>query len=75
MASGAFCGVIAIDERHGTPRQAIDEQAKAADLTHAATVHRMILADLMDAGVDERCARAVITAIAKGMVPNVTIRY
>lgn len=46
-----------------------------ADRDHAAQVHREIVADLMDAGLNQTVAVLIVTAIAKGKVPRLTITY
>ncbi len=43
--------------------------------TNAAQVHRLILADLIDAGIPEEPARAVIVAVARGLIAHLTITY
>lgn len=56
-------------------RIADEAAARAADIEHRKTVNNKALADLVAAGVPEECAKACITAIAKGAVSAVRITY
>ncbi|WP_455865428.1 hypothetical protein [Pantoea agglomerans] len=56
-------------------RIADEAAARAADIEHRKTVNNKALADLVAAGVPEECAKACITAIAKGAVSAVRIIY
>lgn len=56
-------------------RIADESAARAADIEHRKTVNNKALADLVAAGVPEECAKACITAIAKGAVSAVWIIY
>ncbi|MBN7122856.1 hypothetical protein BSU01_14215 [Erwinia billingiae] len=49
--------------------------SRAADIEHRKTVNNKALADLVAAGVPEDCAKACITAIAKGAVSAIRITY
>jgi len=52
------------------------EAAAASDKSVEATVHSAILGALIDlAGLDTKTGKRVVTAIAKGRVPHVVIRY
>jgi len=60
-------------ERVEAERQA---QVREADKEHRATINRMAVTALMvDAKLDEKQAKAVVTAIAKAKIPNVKISY
>jgi hypothetical protein len=56
-------------------RIADEAAARAADIEHRKTVNNKALADLVSAGVPEECAKACITAIAKGAVSAIRITY
>lgn len=56
-------------------RIADEAAARAADIEHRKTVNNKALADLVAAGVPVECAKACITAIAKGAVSAVRIIY
>lgn len=56
-------------------RIADEAAARAADIEHRKTVNNKALADLVAAGVPEECAKACITAIAKGAVSAIRITY
>lgn len=52
------------------------EKARAADVAHRSTINRQALIDLIKhAEVDEEQAKRVITAVARGLVSSVTIKY
>jgi len=53
-----------------------EEQRRADDKAHRVAINRAALADLIaQAGLSEDQARAVITAVAKGLVANIKIHY
>lgn len=53
-----------------------EEQRRAEDKQHRVAINRAALADLIaQAGLSEDQAKAVITAVAKGMVANIKIHY
>lgn len=56
-------------------RIADETAARAADIEHRKTVNNKAMADLVAAGVPEECAKACITAIAKGAVSAIRITY
>jgi hypothetical protein len=45
------------------------------DRERAAQVHREIVADLVNAGLTEGCAKSVVTCVARGLVPRLSITY
>lgn len=52
-----------------------EEERRAADREHRKTINNAALCALTDEGIDEDVARKVITLIASGQVPAVSIRY
>lgn len=48
---------------------------READKKHAASIHNKALDALVKNGLDKESAKLVITAIAKGLIPNVKIQY
>lgn len=66
-------------ERQRVAAEAAQQAAEAArrekDTANKKRVNNEILADLATAGLDDATAKAVITAIAKGLVRNVKINY
>lgn len=52
-----------------------DDDLRAADVEHRRAVNSKAVSALIDAGIAQSVARDVITAIARGDIPNVTIRY
>jgi len=57
-------------------RQKDEEQRRAEDKAHRVAINRAALADLIaQAGLSEGQAKAVITAVAKGLVANIKIHY
>ena len=56
-------------------RIAREEAAKAADRNHRKDVNSKALKALTDEGVESECAKKVITLIASGVIPAVSIRY
>lgn len=57
-------------------KEAADKAAREADIEHKAAVNRAALAALVDnCELSEAQARAVVTAIAKGLIPNIKINY
>jgi membrane protein involved in colicin uptake len=70
----------AIDaERKRQADQAAREKAEAEqrekNKAHAKKINNEALADMVKAGCSEECAKAVIAAIARGQIRNVTISY
>ena len=69
----------AMAERERAKAQAMAEEAetsrRAADKAHAAEIHREILADLCGLGIAEVQAKLIISAIAKGQIPRLSITY
>ncbi|QBI15723.1 hypothetical protein EYR03_08770 [Xanthomonas oryzae pv. oryzae] len=51
------------------------EERRAADVGHRRAINRAAVLALVEAGLDESDAAAVITAIAKGLIPAVSINY
>lgn len=53
-----------------------EEQRRAEDKAHRVAINRAALADLIaQAGLSEEQAKAVVTAVAKGLVANMKIAY
>ena len=52
-----------------------EEEAREANKRHVASVCKAAKDALIAAGLDEVSAKAAVTAIAKGLVPNVKIKY
>jgi hypothetical protein len=51
------------------------EEARLANVKHMRSINQEILNKLCAIGLDEGQAKAVITAIAKNQIPNVSIKY
>ncbi len=51
------------------------EQERLANVEHMRSINNQILNKLCEIGLDEDQAKAVITAIAKNQIPNVSIKY
>lgn len=51
------------------------EEARLANVEHMRSINQEILNKLCAIGLDEDQAKAVITAIAKNQIPNVSIKY
>lgn len=60
------------DEKAETERQAA---ARAADTVHKTTIMKAAKEDLMKTGLTEAQAKAVVIAIAKGLIPCVSISF
>ena len=56
-------------------RIAREEAAKAADRNHRKDVNNKAFKALTDEGVESECAKKVITLIASGVIPGVSIKY
>lgn len=52
-----------------------ESERKAADVEHRRTVNKEVLEGLITAGLTEKQAKAVITAIVGGMVKHTSIKY
>lgn len=52
-----------------------EEDKRAADKKHRATINRAALAALVDGGIPESTAKTVIKLIATGAVPSINIAY
>lgn len=53
-----------------------EEQRRAEDKAHRVAINRAALADLIaQAGLSEEHAKAVVTAVAKGLVANMKVHY
>lgn len=69
----------AAEERRKTEQKKAQEDAEAkrreADREHKAKINRAALAAIMAEGVTEEMGMKILTAIVKGKVPNVSIRY
>ena len=66
------------EEQHALEAQRLkdEEQRRADDKAHRVAINRAALADLIaQAGLSEDQAKAVITAVAKGLVANIKIYY
>ncbi|WP_291349722.1 MULTISPECIES: hypothetical protein [unclassified Acinetobacter] len=51
------------------------EEARLANVEHMRSINNEILNKLCEIGLDEGQAKAVITAIARNQIPNVSIKY
>ncbi len=51
------------------------EQERLANVEHMRSINNQILNKLCEIGLDEDQAKAVITAIAKNQIPNVSVKY
>lgn len=51
------------------------EEARLANVEHMRSINQEILNKLCEIGLDEDQAKAVITAIAKNQIPNVSVKY
>ena len=60
-------------EKAESERQA--EAERMANVEHMRSINQEILKKLCEIGLDEDQAKAVITAIAKNQIPNVSIKY
>ncbi|UPK82806.1 cell envelope biogenesis protein TolA [Proteus vulgaris] len=56
-------------------RKRQEEAKRQADKEHQKTVNNKAMQDLIDAGIQEECAKNCIIAIAKNLVSNVKIHY
>ena len=52
-----------------------EAERRAANLAHKTKINREVLAALTDCGLSEDLGKAVITSIARGEVPHVSLRY
>jgi colicin import membrane protein len=52
-----------------------ERTAREADLNHRKTINNQIISDLLVYGITDAQAKAIITAIAKGEIPNIKITY
>jgi len=65
-------------EREQSEKAEVERQAEAARLAnveHMRSINQEILNKLCAIGLDEDQAKAVITAIAKNQIPNVSVKY
>lgn len=58
-----------------TAQEAAEQKAREEDRANRASVHRAALTALTEAGIAEDVGKVVITLIARGEVPRVTIQY
>jgi hypothetical protein len=79
---GIRLAAVASAEEELTAREALkkhlaEKEAKdrLANKEHVRGVNRSILAALLSHGIDEGSARAMISLAAKGILPNLTIKY
>jgi len=56
-------------------REAAETAARERDVAHKKNINRAAVAALVGGGVDEKTSKIVITMIAKGQVPAVSISY
>lgn len=56
-------------------REAAAERARLADIDHRAKINRAALDAFVEAGLPQETARQVVTLIAGGKIPAVTIKY
>lgn len=52
-----------------------EEERRAKNKAHAKKVNNEALEDMLKAGCTEDCAKAIIAAIARGQIRNITINY
>lgn len=62
----------AVEQAEAERREA---ERRAANLAHKTKINREVLAALTGCGLSDDLGKAVITAIARGEVPHVTLRY
>lgn len=65
-------------EREQAAKEAAErkaEEARLANVEHMRSINNEILNKLCEIGLDEDQAKAVITAIARNQIPNVSIKY
>ncbi|MEJ5205188.1 hypothetical protein [Acinetobacter junii] len=65
-------------EREQAAKEAAErkaEEARLANVEHMRSINQEILNRLCEIGLDEGQAKAVITAIARNQIPNVSIKY
>jgi hypothetical protein len=65
-------------EREQAAKEEVDrkaEEARLANVEHMRSINQEILNKLCAIGLDEGQAKAVITAIARNQIPNVSIKY
>ncbi len=64
-------------DRAAAAKKAEDDAAakRAADVEHKKKINGQALAGITKLGVSEEHAKAIVIAIAKGEIPNVTIKY
>lgn len=60
---------------HEAEQKRLADEARAADIEYRRTINNAAVASLVKSGIGEDCAKAVITAIAKGDVDYVKIEY
>lgn len=53
----------------------LEQESREADKAHRASINRDAMADMVTAGLSDKYARSAITAVAKGSVRHVSIRY
>ncbi|HDS1238700.1 TPA: hypothetical protein QEG37_004912 [Pluralibacter gergoviae] len=56
-------------------RKAQEEAKRVANIEHCRGINQQAVADLVKAGVHEECAKKCVSAIAKSLVSNITIKY
>jgi len=56
-------------------RLRVEEEARAKNKAHAKKINNEVLADMVAAGCSEECAKAIITAMARGKIRNCSINY
>lgn len=81
LLSGSWPKVEFVDrdeyERCNTAATATNQAEAKSQAWHAheAVIHRVVLGDLCDIGLAAATARSLITAIARGEVPHLTLTY
>lgn len=53
----------------------VEAERKAADIEHRRTINREVMDGLVSAGISEKQAKEVITAIVGGLIKHVVIKY
>lgn len=56
-------------------QQRLEEERRAKNKAHAKAINNQVLEDMINSGCSEDCAKAIITAIARGQIRHTTINY
>lgn len=63
------------EAEHKIATEALERSRREADREHRGSINRTAMTALVDGGVDEVTAKKVVTLIAAGSVPAVSIHY